>query len=459
MNPPAQEDGSPTRVSRRTAILSGALAASLVGAGLLAQCRSGNPQAGDPPIWQNLPTVPEPAPTDEPVEIVYCAGWDSAARAPVSPMSESVARAQDAAGAQYAVVLLASGVARAVVEVCWAAHHAEVWFVDASGRRYRGVAYRRWPDGRLRLFEVRGWRYAEQDTPEFGEPTFRARVRRDATAAVEKVSIDAELSSGGKLQTSRDWKDWPEPTRPPDDVAAPSADGWPVLAGMTGPVTVRSGPEEVPGTFPWSPPYPLRPRHITELTTDRARFRTQDGRVLTVKQIPAGKMRLPSGKLLVGDPGWLDAASAPLAATVPPGEYPVDVFQVAENEAPQTKWTVACRVSVTDAPVASWHLALREGDHELELGNGEFFGNPVDTATLALVDHTGSTAFQRSDIDAAMAENAVYHTLHASRTDMIIVPGWSDGACPVWLGRAEDGSLSRFVLDFLVPDLATAEPA
>ncbi|NKE57087.1 DUF4241 domain-containing protein [Lentzea sp. PSKA42] len=454
------EDRPPTRLSRRTAILSGALAASLVAAGLLAHGRSSSPHADDPLIGEDLPTVPEPAPTNEPVEVVYCAGWDSASRAPVSPMSESVARAQDAAGGQYAVVLLAGGVVRAVVEVCGSAHHAEVWFIDANGRRYRGVAYRRWPDGRLRLFEVRGWSYAEQDAPEFDgdEPTFRARVRRDATAAIKAVSVDTELSNGGKLQTSRDWTNWPEPTRPQEDIAAPEVDGWPVLAGMTGPVTVRSGPEEVPATFPWRPPHPLRPRHVTELTTDGARFRTQDGRALTVKQIPAGKIRLPSGKLLVGDPSWLDAASAPLAATAPSGEYPVDVFQVTENEAPQTTWTVACRVTVTDALVTSWHLALRDGDHELELGDGEFFGNPVDTATLALVDHTGATAFPRTDIDAAMTGKAAYHTLSAGQTDMIIVPGWSDGAFPVWLGRAEDGSLSRFVLDFRVPELATAEP-
>lgn len=458
MNPPAQENGSPLRLSRRTAILSGAFVASLVAAGVLTQWRPRGPQAGDPLSGENLPAVPEP--TDEPVEIVYCAGWDSASRAPVSPMSEAAARAQDATGGQYAAVLLAGGVARAVVEVCWAAQHAEVWFVDATGRRYRGAAYRRWPDGRLRLFEIRGWRYAGQDTPEFDgdEPTLRARVRRDADAAITTVSIDTELAGGGMLQTARDWKNWPESTRPPDDVAVPPVHGWPVLAGMTGPVTVRSGAEEVPATFPWRPPYPLRPRHITQLTTDGARFRTEDGRVLTVRQIPAGRIRLPSGKLLVGDPSWLDDGATPLAAAVPPGEYQVDVFQVTENEAPQTTETVACQVTVTAAPVTSWRLALRDGDHELELGEGEFFGNPVETATLALLDHTGLTAYPRADVDAAMTGKAAFHTLSAGSTNMIIVPGWSDGACPVWLGHAEDGSLSRFVLDFLVPELATAEP-
>ena len=455
---PAPENRSPTLLSRRTAILSGVLGVSVLAAGLVAQWLPREPRAADPFAGQELPQVPAPDPTDEPVEVVCCAGWDSAARTPVSPMSEAVARAQDAAGAQYAVVLLVGGVARAVVEVCWAAHHAEVWFLDGEGRRYRGVARRRWPDGRLRLFEVRGWRYAGKDAQEFDgdRPAVRFRVRRGATAGIEKVSVHAELAGGGSFETSREWERWPEPTRPPDDVAVPAVNGWAALAGLTGPVTVRSGPDEVPAEFPWRPPHPLRPRHVTELTTDGTRFRVPDGRVLSVRRVPAGRIRLPSGRLLAGDPGWLDAGSAPLAVTAPPGEYAVDVFQVWENRTGRSTWTAACRVTVADEPVTSWEQALRAGDHELELGDGEFFGNPVDTATFALVDHTGVTEF--ADADTATTGEAPYRTLSSARTDMVVVPGWSDGACLVWLGRTEDGSPGSFVLDFRVPDLADAEP-
>ena len=48
--------------------------------------------------------------------------------------------------------------------------------------------------------------------------------------------------------------------------------------------------------------------------------------------------------------------------------------------------------------------------------------------------------------------------MSTENTDLIIVPGWSDEADPVWLGRAEDGALGCCVVDFLVPDLATARP-
>jgi hypothetical protein len=192
------------------------------------------------------------------------------------------------------------------------------------------------------------------------------------------------------------------------------------------------------------------------MVTDGSRFRTQDSRVVTIKRIPAGTIRLPSGRLLVADPAWLYNDPKPLATTAPPGMYPVDVFQVTENGTLRT--TAACRVTVADVPVTSWRLALRDGDHELALGDGEFFGNSVDTATLALVDATGTTAYSRAEIDAARGGKAAHRTLSTDKTDLIIVPGWSDGSFPVWLGYAGNGALSCFVLDLFAPDLANARP-
>lgn len=451
------------QLRRRTVLLCGAVAAVAVG-GALAVSRADKPRfppSGPAPDFDNLPVADVPAPTDEPVEVVYCAGWDATTKAPVSPMAESVARAQDAAGAQWAAVLFVGGVARAVVEVCWSAHWAELWHIDDAGRRYRGVSYRRWPDGRLRLFEVRSWNYAGPDTPELegDESTFQARVSRDANAAIERLEIDVEQSDGTTLHIMRGWPGWPEPTQPPENLAVPGVDGWAGLAGMTGPVTVRSGPETVPARFPWRPPRPMRPRLVAEMVTDGARFRTEDRRVLTVQRISAGSIRLPSGRLVVADPVWLDADATPLAATVPPGEYPVDVFQVTENESPETAMTVAFRLTVTDAPITSWHLALLEGTHELALGDGEYFGNPVDGATLSLVDHTGAAAYEQADIEAVAGSTAAYHALSAENTDLIIVRGGSDGSFPTWLGRTEDGAIGCYVVDFLVSDMATARPA
>lgn len=450
------------QLRRRTLLLCGAVGALAVGGGI-AVSRAHKPfypPLGPGPDLDNLPVAEVPAPTDEPVEVVYCAGWDAATRAPVSPMAESVARVQDAAGAQWAAVMFVGGVARAVVEVCWSAHYAELWHIDDAGRRYRGVSYRRWPDERLRLFHVRSWNYAGPDTPERDgdEPAFQARVSRDATAAIERVEIDAEQPNRGRISILGEWPDWPEKVSPPENLAVPSVDGWAGLAGLTGPITVRSGPAVVPAGFPWRPPRPMQPRHVTEMVTEGARFRTKDGRVLTVQRISAGTVRLPSGTLVVADPAWLDTDAAPLADTAPPGEYPVDVFRVTENESPETALSVACRLTVTDRPITSWHLALREGDHELALGDGEFFGNSTDGATLALVDRTGATAYERAEIEAVAGSTEPYQTLSAEDTDMVIVRTQSDGSFPTWLGRTQDGAIGCYVIDFLLDDMATAQP-
>lgn len=390
-----------------------------------------------------------------PAEVVYCAGWDATTRRPVSPMSEATARVQDAAGAQYAVVVFVDGRARAVVEVCWSYHHTQVWHVDDDGRRYRGVAYRRWPDERLRLFEVRSWDYPDAETPEFAgdEPTFRARLHRDEHGAGGQIQAFVEMSNGS-LQVVREWPDWPEPVRPEENVPVPALGDWPRLAGMTGPVTVRPGPDTVPDRFPWRPPRPLRPRYVTELVTEGSRFRTAIGAIVTIERIDAGTIRLPSGRLVVADPGWLHEDAVPLAETVPPGAYPVELFRQDQVQ------TVACRVRVADAPVASWHLGLLDGDHELTLGDGEFNGNPVDTATIALVDATGVPGYPRAEIERATMGGTAFRTVSDEKTgtDLVIVKGWTDGAYPVWLGRSAEGTIAAVVVDLMAPDLDDAEP-
>jgi hypothetical protein len=428
------------RLRRRTVLAYGAfatVAAALGGFALLSRCSAASlDDRGGLAV-----------PTDDPVEVVYCAGWNVAARAPDHPISEALARTRDAAGEQYAAVFIVDGVPRMVVEVCWRAHHAELWNLDTGGRKYRGVAYRRWPDGRLRLFEVRNWS-PESDG---GEPAFRGRIRRAGDGSIRNVETWTRDGDGVR-QTYRDWSQWPERTRPPDNTLVPSPGGWPRFAGLTGPVTVRPGSATAPTHFPWRAPQPLRPRHLTELTTPGTRFTTEHGDKVTVERVSAGRLRLPSGRLAVQDPGWYEDKPEPLLATVPHGEYPVDLFRFAGEGAPY-----ACRISVTRKPTRSWHLALRDGEHELFLGDGEFYGAGVDTGTLALADATGWPHYKENDLEQAIAtagERGLFHSLDDPRpnspTNMIIMPTyWGDGSYPIWLGRSAGGKISCYLVDYL----------
>ncbi len=94
------------------------------------------------------------------------------------------------------------------------------------------------------------------------------------------------------------------------------------------------------------------------------------------------------------------------------------------------------------------------------LGDGEFYGNPVDTATLALVDAAGVEAYSQAEIEKGMDGVTVFRTIADEKTgtDAVIVPGWTDGSYPVWLGRAADGAAGCFVVDFMAPDLSDATP-
>ncbi|GAA2639689.1 DUF4241 domain-containing protein [Actinomadura fulvescens] len=424
------------RLGRRTLLTYGAFATAAAALGGFTFLR----RSGDPDSRGGLAE-----PTDDPVEVVYGAGWNVAARSLDHPVSEALARTRDAAGEQYAVLLIVGGVPRMVIEVCWRAHHAELWNLDGSGRKYRGVSYRRWPDGRLRLFEVRSWSPGSSG----GEPNFRGRIRRAVAGPVRDVETWTR-TNGGVRQTYVNWSEWPERARPPDNAPVPSPGDWPRFAGLTGSVTVRPGSATAPTRFPWRAPQPLRPSHLTELTTPGTRFVAENGRKVTVERVSAGRLRLPSGRLAVQDPGWSVAEPEPLLATVPAGEYPVDLFRFAGVGAPH-----ACRVRVTGKPVRSWHLALRAGEHELFLGDGELYGAGVDTGTLALADATGWPHYKQNDVEQATADDkALFTSLDDPRpgspTNMIVMPTyWGDGSYPVWLGRAADGEISCYLVDYL----------
>jgi hypothetical protein len=436
--------GMAERPTRRTVLAYGTFAAvTAVAGGFELLSRSGGPSPDDRGGLAER--------TDDPVEVVYCAGWNATAKAPEQPISEALARTRDAAGEQYAAVFIVGGVPRMVVEVCWKAHHAELWNLDTGGRKYRGVAYRRWPDGRLRLFEVRDWRPGRSPASDGEEPVFRGRIRRAGDRSIRDVETWTRNDNGIR-QTYVDWSQWPERTHPPDNAPVPSPGGWPRFAGLTGPVTVRAGSATAPTRFPWRAPRPLRPRHLTELTTPGTRFTTDQGDKVTVKRVSGGKLRLPSGHLAVQDPGWYEDEPEQLLATVPPGEYPVDLFLFAKEGAPY-----ACRITVTRKAVHSWHLALRKDEHELFLGDGEFYGAGVDTGTLALADATGWPHYKENDLEQAtstVGEKAPYHSLDDPRpgspTNMIIMPTYrGDGSYPVWLGRAADGTIGCYLVDHL----------
>ncbi|MGH3880406.1 MAG: DUF4241 domain-containing protein [Actinophytocola sp.] len=380
------------------------------------------------------------------VERVYCEGWDPDAHAIVRPLPEADARERDRAGEQYAIVLTGER-PLVLIEVCWAAHYAAVWYFDELGRRDRRLVYRRWPNDRLVLLSAQRWAY-EPGNLEFhrGEPEWRAPYWR----ATYEPDGSRQVSSGN----------WTGPgLEVPTVHLVPDFGRWASIIEDVGEVVPRADPPPAapPDELPWRPPVPYRPRQLDETFEKGARFELDDGGLVTVDLTFGGQLLLPSGRLIVADPDpWMHEV-APFIEPVAPGEYPLQLSVARFAEAPEHTRVAACALWVSDQPTSSWNNAWREGEHPLLLGDDDFFGVGVDSGRVALVDAAAAEELG-AGVEGAYEEMSGWsHELAGESANLITVEsGWGDGSYPVWVGRDDGGELTCFVVDFLV--LAHAKP-
>jgi Protein of unknown function (DUF4241) len=378
------------------------------------------------------------------VELVYCEGWDPAAGSVVRPLPEATARERDAAGDQYAFLLVGDR-PLALVEVCWAARHAAAWRFDEQGRRDRLLELRRWPDGRLRLRAARQWAY-NPATPEFhrDEPRWRASYWSATYDRDGKPHESSANWSGAGPGFETSW-------------AVPEFGEWsPVVGELLGePVTTRlaADPHPVadpPMAAPWRPPVPLRPVHLEETFEPGTRF-ALDGGEVTVELVPGGELALPSGRLIVADPDPWMTEVAQFADVVAPGIYPVRLSVVRFADDPEHARVAAAAVVVSGSPTVSWDTAWRTGEEELLLGDGEFFGVGVDGGRVALVDASAAAVHADAVEEHYDGMTGFANEIPSPGANLISVEaGWGDGSYPVWVGRDAGGRVTRFVVDFLV---------
>ncbi|MEU8802885.1 DUF4241 domain-containing protein [Spirillospora sp. NPDC048819] len=208
---------------------------------------------------------------------------------------------------------------------------------------------------------------------------------------------------------------------------------------------------------------PLRTAGFDDLF-EPGRAVTSAGRPGTIETRQAGRLDVPSGKLIAcdpfvqgGDPGY----EKPFTVTVAPGRYPVWVSLVRyQGDSEQTYSMVAAvKVAIRTAPAVRWELALQPGQDPGELEPDHFYGFGVDTGTGAFLDASAGRALSNlATSDGLLVErlDGAYITdIRDPATRMNIVAyysGWGDGAYPTWIGRAADGAPTAFVTDLHVID-------
>lgn len=173
----------------------------------------------------------------------------------------------------------------------------------------------------------------------------------------------------------------------------------------------------------------------------------------------AGALHLPSGRLTAADPGWMPHGGDPYTATVSPGTYPVTISLASFDDDPNHTRVAAARLDITDKKISSWEMALRDGQHLLALGNNEFFGLGIDSATACFADADHSTRPNEYWRQIGPLVEPRYVVID---TGAVVAwsTGWGDGSYPTWIGRDTDGEIVCYLADMLLfsdDDQDTAE--
>ncbi len=189
------------------------------------------------------------------------------------------------------------------------------------------------------------------------------------------------------------------------------------------------------------------------------RFASKVGFVST-RTINAGKLYVPSGRIVVADPGWFNFSTCPpFRRRIKPGSYPVRTCLAKLDKSDER---VACAMlHFSSAKPTRFSLATTKGQNLADLKVGEFFGVGVDTGTACFIDQE-LLVRQSEEVSQANADDIAGQmetdpvglhaklSLGAKKGNGLIAfaSGHGDGAYPVYWGYDRNGEACCLVVDF-----------
>lgn len=198
--------------------------------------------------------------------------------------------------------------------------------------------------------------------------------------------------------------------------------------------------------------------------TPGTRFAQEQGEPIEVSTRVIGDLRVPSGRILVGDPFTtsFESPGTPLTLEAPTGVFPVEVA-VARFDNGDAR--VACaRVRFDPAVHAQrWEVAAFEGQEPPF--DDKIPGYGVDAGMACFFDEEARSAVDEATTDAWLAateKNEVntwtWHVADIGKANVVMCSsGWGDGFYASWWGFDAAGRIVELVTDFEVLIGATSE--
>lgn|GEM_PF-5849048 len=164
-----------------------------------------------------------------------------------------------------------------------------------------------------------------------------------------------------------------------------------------------------------------------------------------------GEIEITSGIILVFDPYVItyDEWHQPLRHTFPNGVFNAEISIATHKKQPLSEVVAFARIRFSDLVTKSWEhsMLLYEESDNVEFNYG------VDTGMGSFFDLDGYLKYQielfkEGNIRTVTKEMNTYGFIDKKLQSFVFPTGYGDGGYPVYVGRADDNSITQLITDF-----------